>query len=162
MNSKFTAHVLATVVQGHGVASGRAASDRRFPDGTIKLQKPHFKECGLDFDTYFDHDYVNGTLNLSIAPLSFEIKNPEFVFRGIKWTDIFPPENFFLSPAKILFKEKACRALLYIPDPATKPDHFQQASTLEVIAQRIPGIKAGEQVALYFNAKAIHIYKGSK
>jgi hypothetical protein len=42
---------------GYGVASGRAHNPR-FPQGTIEMQKPFFRERGLDLSPYF-----SGTIN---------------------------------------------------------------------------------------------------
>jgi hypothetical protein len=149
--------VRAVVQSGHRVASGESADDRRFPGGTIRMQKPFFKDKGLDFDAFFDGDFVYGTLNLSIAPNKFKIGKPKFYFPNIKWTDVFPPENFYLSPAEVRFKGKNYKTLVYIPDPATKPDHFQCASIIEVIAQRIEGISCGDEVVLAYPQEALVI-----
>jgi hypothetical protein len=54
--------VNTTVKAGHGVASGQS-SDRRFPEGTITMQKALFEERGLNLDGYY-----LGTINLGIAP----------------------------------------------------------------------------------------------
>jgi hypothetical protein len=64
-------------------------------------------------------------------------------------------ENFFLSFAQVLFKERSYKALLYIPDPSTKPDHFQAPTTIEVIAQRVDGIRYGDAVTLAHNPEAV-------
>lgn len=145
--------------RGHMVASGKSTKDSRFPEGTIKMQLPFFKECGLDFDEYFGGDFVCGTLNLSIDPQTVKIEKPEFFFREIKWTALFPAENFFMSKAEIVFNEKTYRALLYIPDPSTKPDHFQAPSIIEVIAQRIPDLEYDAEVTLRYNPEAISIHQ---
>ncbi len=149
--------VKAIVCSGHRVASGESASDRRFPGGTIRMQEPFFRERGLDFKSYFGGDFVYGTLNLSIALHRFKIAKPKFFFPAVKWTDVFPPENFFLSPAKVGFREKDYNALIYIPDPATKRDHFQEPSVIEVIAEPIEEISYGDQVVLSLPEEAIEL-----
>lgn len=149
--------VKAKIVPGHQVASGRSTKDLRFPGGTIRMQKPHFKQAGFDMDAFFGGDFVHGTLNLDISPRKFTIKSPEIFLRAVTWSDITPAENFFLSPAKILFKETAYTALIYIPDPATKPDHFQAPTVIEVIAQTIPGAEYGAEVFLHYAPDAIEI-----
>lgn len=146
--------VKAVVLEGHRVASGTSQEDKRFPGGTIRMQKPFFKERGLDFDAYLDGDFIYGMLNLSIAPHSFKIAKPEFFFPEVKWTDVFPPENFFLSAAEVMFRGRGYKALIYIPDPATKPDHFHDLSVIEVIAQRIEGIAYGDEVELGYTIQA--------
>ncbi len=151
-------NIVKTVLRsGHGVASGQSVDDPRFPLGTIRMQAPFFKQGGLDLDAFFGGDFVYGTLNLSVAPKKIAIAKPEFCFPQVKWTDVFPPENFFLSAAEVGFLGKNYKALLYIPDPATKPDHFQGASVVEVIAQRIAGIAPGDEAALAYSETAIDI-----
>jgi len=149
--------IKAVVQAGHRVASGESTVDKRFPGGTIRMQKPFFKERGLDFDAYFGGDFVYGTLNLSVAPKKVKIGKTQYSFPQVKWTDVFPPENFFLHPADLHFHGKKYKALLYIPDPATKPDHFQGASIIEVIAKRIEGIQAGDEVVLACTPEAIKV-----
>ena len=80
--------ILATVVEGHGVASGKS-NDPRFPGGTLQMQIPFFLEFGLDLSHYH-----TGTLNLSIAPHRFEIISPTHTFRLVKWHPTEPAEDF--------------------------------------------------------------------
>ncbi|MDD4616841.1 MAG: hypothetical protein PHW76_07005 [Alphaproteobacteria bacterium] len=158
----------AKVKKGYRVASGTSTEDTRFnkAGGTIRMQIPEFKKRGLDFDAYFggapDEAYVCGTLGLDLSPHVVTIVNPEYHFVGIRWTDIFdkegePPflENFFLSEAQIEFRGKIYKALLYIPDPATKPGHYHPPTTIEVVAQKIPNITYGDTVILHYNPNAI-------
>jgi hypothetical protein len=147
----------ATVVRGYRLASGDSPEDTRFPGGTLRLQKPFFAAAGFDLDRYFAGDFVHGTLNLSIAPGIVRVKKPEVFLAGIKWSPVFPAENFYLSPAQIVHNGTAYRALLYIPDPATKIDHFPISSMLEVIAQHIAGICYGDQTTLIYNPEAVAI-----
>ena len=39
-------------------------------------------------------------------------------------------------------------ALLYWPHPETKPEHFQPAGVVEILAPRIDGIEPGDAVAI--------------
>ncbi|MDD3287397.1 MAG: hypothetical protein PHX43_00125 [Alphaproteobacteria bacterium] len=149
--------VEAIVRAGHRVASGESKTDVRFPEGTIRMQAPFFKERGFDLRAYFDGDFVYGTLNLSIAPHSFAIAQPEHFFDSIKWTPLQPAENFFMTPAQINFRQQNYKAIIYIPDPATKPAHFQAPDIIEVIAQTIPDLHYGDKVNLTYNPKAIVI-----
>jgi hypothetical protein len=50
------------IEKGYEVASGQTKNPR-FPQGTIEMQKPFFRDRGLDLSAYFP-----GTINLSIAP----------------------------------------------------------------------------------------------
>lgn len=64
------AQIQGTVIQGYGVASGKAR-DSRFPDGTIAMQKPFFQKLGLDLTGFY-----LGTINLSISPLEYPVATP--------------------------------------------------------------------------------------
>jgi hypothetical protein len=150
-------YVRAAVVQGHGVASGTSKTDRRFPEGTIRLQLPLFKKRGLDVQQYLGPDMVMGTLNLSIAPCSYRINHPEHVFSQVKWTPLQPAENFCLATAEIVFHEHRYAALLYMPDPATKPAHFQPPDVIEVLAQRIPNVVDGSVLELGYRPADVTI-----
>jgi len=63
-----------------------------------------------------------------------------------------------LSKAKIQFNENNYLALLYIPDPKTKIDHFSKTSVIEVISQKIPLIKYGDVVELFYNPLEVDFY----
>lgn len=162
--------VQAVLKRGYRVASGTSAEDPRFnaAGGTIRMQIPEFKKRGLDFDVYFggraDEAYVCGTLGFDIFPNRVRIESPEYFFSGIRWTDKFDKEghapfleSFFLSEAQVVFKDEAYKALLYIPDPGTKPGHHHPTTTIEVIAQKIPGIDYGDEATLCYNPAAIRI-----
>jgi hypothetical protein len=145
------------IVRGYRLSSGASPDDRRFPGGTLRMQSPCFAAAGFDLERYFGGDFVSGTLNLSVAPAVVRLKKPEIFLAGIKWSPVFPAENFYLSPAGVVHHDTHYRALLYIPDPATKIDHFQAASVVEVIAQPIAGIGYDDQITLRYNPKAIAI-----
>ena len=149
--------IQATVSRGYGVGSGTSLEDKRFPGGTIRMQQPFFKALGLDFDKYFSGDFVYGTLNLSVAPDVVEIEKPEYFFANILWSNLVGAENFFMSESSVLFNDKSYKALIYIPDPSTKTEHFQQPSIVEVIAQKIDFIDYGVEVTLIYNPEAIAI-----
>ena len=83
------------VVEGHRVASGPS---NEYPYGSLERQKPFFKAGGLDLERFF-----LGTLNVSIAPLWFEMIQPTYIFRQIAWTDLHPPEDFSFSPCGVRF-----------------------------------------------------------
>lgn len=145
----------ASVTEGYQVASGNSTTDKRFPDGTIKMQIPFFKKEGFDFNEYFENSFIYGTLNLEIKNYSVHIAKPEYFFKNIMWTDLLPAENFYLSKAKLLYKNKFYKAIIYIPDPSTKVDHFQKSSTIEIIAEKITDINYGDKVILVYDDNAI-------
>jgi len=137
------------LVQGHQVASRPSAA---YPYSSLKKQKPHFKERGLDLLPYF-----NGTLNISIAPLEFEMTKPEFTFPFIEWTDLHPPETFSFSRCKVWFEGKSYEGWVYYPHPQTKKTHFQNSSLIEVITYEIANIKYGNAIEIEVNPQEITI-----
>ena len=64
--------VPGVIVEGYRVASGPS---KDYPYGSLEKQIPLFKQRGLNLERFYA-----GTLNVSIAPASFEMVNPEFTF----------------------------------------------------------------------------------
>lgn len=162
--------VEATLAPGYRVASGGSAKDRRFNalGGTIRMQIAPFRARGFDLEAFFggqaDRAFVCGTLGLNIAPRRAAILKPEIRLEAVRWTDLFDRpgekpfvENFFLSPAEILYAGRSYKALIYIPDPATKPDHFHPPSLVECIAAPIEGIDYGDRLTLHFDDAALAV-----
>jgi hypothetical protein len=119
------------IVRGHQVASG-FANDTRFPDGTLKLQLPHFKAAGLDLT-----DWHLATLNLSLAPCVYAVAQPRLTFRQVKWHPDIAAEDFSFMDCRV--ENQA--GLVYYPHPETKPDHEQPEDVLEVLLPvRLPEI----------------------
>ena len=139
------------LAQGYRVASGPSAD---YPYGALDRQRPIFKTRGFDLDTYF-----NGTLNIDIRPATFVMKNPEYTFRHVEWTDLHPPEDFSFSHCKVIFKQVEYDGWVYYPHPETKLRNFQNPSLLEVIAQPIPEIKYGDVLDVLVNPTEITIAK---
>ena len=137
--------------RGHGVASG-TGSDRRYPQGTIAMQLPYFQALGLDLTPYFA-----GTLNVSIAPARFELVAPEYTFERVHWTDLHPPETFSFSRCRVRFGAQERSGLVYYPHPETKEVHFQEASTLEVLAPPIAGIQYGDYLMVGLDPQAVRL-----
>lgn len=136
--------------KGYGVASGPS---KAYPDyGSIEKQKPYFKKLGLNLDNMF-----NGTLNISIYPYEFQMKKPEYKFKRVKWTELTNAEDFSFSRCKIKFQGREYNGWVYYPDPKTKKDHFQSASTVEVLAPPIPGIKYRNKVEISLNSAELKI-----
>ena len=137
------------VVAGHRVAS-RPSED--YPYGTIEKQKPYFKERGLDLDAYF-----SGTLNISIAPLRFDLNRPEFSFPDIAWTDLHPPEHFSFSRCKIKFQGREHAGMVYYPHPETKIRHQQNPGVIEVMTEYVEDISYGDRVVLFLKPSEIRV-----
>ncbi|MFB2892314.1 hypothetical protein ACE1CI_05145 [Aerosakkonemataceae cyanobacterium BLCC-F50] len=140
------------VKKGYGVASGRA-KDPRFPNGTIEMQQPFFRELGLDLSQYF-----TGTINISIAPYKYEIKQPKYTFRNLKWAAAEPAEDFSFCNCQIFLNTgKSQSGLIYYPHPETKPEHFQTPDTLEIITSFISGLKYGDELIIAYDPQQINI-----
>ncbi|MBE9229113.1 hypothetical protein IQ264_27290 [Phormidium sp. LEGE 05292] len=140
------------VKKGYGVASGKAL-DPRFPNGTIEIQKPFFSQLGLDLSQYFP-----GTINISIAPYKYQIKQPKYTFRNLKWAEAEPAEDFSFCDCQILLTTgKSQSGLIYYPHPETKPEHFQTPDTLEIITYFISELKYGNELTVAVNTKQINI-----
>ena len=142
-------HLTGTLMQGHQVASRPSAA---YPYSSLEKQKPYFKERGFDLSPYFV-----GTLNISIAPLEFEMTKPEFTFPLVEWTDLHPPETFSFSRCKVKFEEKEYAGWVYYPHPETKKTHFQNSSLIEVITYEVPNIKYGDALEIEINPLEITI-----
>ena len=147
-----TISVKGILVEGHRVAS--APSDI-YPYGTLEKQKPYFKALGLDLE-----DFYNGTLNVSIRPYRFEMKNPEFTFERVAWTDLHPPETFSFSRCAVIYEGKRYTGWVYYPHPETKERHFQDPSMVEVLTTYIPGIQYGDEIEIELNSAEVALVKG--
>lgn len=143
--------IAGRVVPGYGVASGRAANSP-YPQGTILMQRPHFESRGMDFSGLF-----LGTLNISIAPYTAHIRTPQFTFEQVRWYPEAPPETFSFSKCVAEFEGQEFASWIYYPHPETKPMHFQDPTTLEILAPPIPGIAYGHQLHLWLNPQEVII-----
>lgn len=137
------------LTRGHQVAS---RPSKAYPYSSLEKQKPYFKALGLDL-----YEYFNGTLNISIAPLTFEMSAPELTLPLIEWTNLHPPETFSFSRCKVIFKNKEYAGWVYYPHPETKRDHFQNPSLVEVITHEIPGIRYGDALDVELNVNEIKV-----
>lgn len=143
------------LLQGHQVASG-LAKDSPYEAGTIQLQQPHFQRLGLDLSGYF-----LGTLNISIAPHTFELIKPSHTFPNLKWHPDFEAETFSFAPCQILVSQRpdheCINGLIYYPHPETKINHFQDPSTLELLAPPIQNLKYGDRLTLRISPNEVAI-----
>ena len=135
------------LVEGYRVASGPS---KDYPYGALDRQRPIFKERGLDLSGYF-----NGTLNIDIRPYEFKMRNPEFTFRNVEWTDLHPPEHFSFSHCRVSFGGAENDGWVYYPHPETKKRNFQNPSLLEVVAFPILGIRYGDKLEVQVNPERI-------
>jgi hypothetical protein len=141
------------VTRGYGVASGKAGNPR-FPQGTLTMQKPFFQARGLDLDTYF-----LGTINISIAPHTYEIKQAKYTFRNLKWSPNDPAEDFSFFDCRILLETGYLQSgLVYYPHPETKPEHFQSPDVLEIITSKISNLTYGDELVIEVDTRQIEIH----
>lgn len=144
--------VSGLVTKGYGVASGQSGNPR-FPEGTLRMQKPIFRELGLDLDAYF-----MGTINLSIAPHRYEVKNAKYTLRQVKWSPTAPAEDFSFFDCRLLRRGgEKISGLVYYPHPETKPEHFQSPDILEVLLPFIRDLKYGDNILLDVNNQQLGI-----
>jgi hypothetical protein len=128
------------LVAGHGVASGRAPGSP-YPAGTIPLQRPFFRQLGLDLA-----DCHPGTLNLAFAGGEWRLSQPAFQVEQLPWTPLHPPETFSFWPCRLRrpdATDAAQPAWIYWPHPETKQRHWQAPDRLEVLAPWMGGLAAG-------------------
>ncbi|MFN0080295.1 MAG: hypothetical protein ACKVY0_27830 [Prosthecobacter sp.] len=133
----------AIIVQGHRVASGLNGNPC-FPGGTMRMQLPFFKELGLDLSPYH-----LGTLNVSIAPLSYRVVKSKWTFRDLQWHPTEPAEDFSFFDV-LVHRDDAepVSGLIYFPHPDTKPEHFQQPDVLELLLPWTEGLAYGMNITL--------------
>lgn len=146
-------YVSGQLQSGYGVASGQAATSP-YPEGTIVLQTPHFRQLGLDLSPYYP-----GTLNISIAPAQFQMNQPQWTFPMVHWYPRSCPETFSFSPCRVIYSGHQATGLIYYPHPETKPDHFQDPSIVEVLAPYIPQIETGSIVRLGVLSSQVEIFQ---
>lgn len=133
----------ATIVQGHRVASGLNGNPR-FPGGTVRMQLPFFEALGLDLNAFYP-----GTLNVSIAPLSYRFVTPRYTFRDLKWHPEDPAEDFsFIDVVVHRGEASPVSGWIYFPHPETKPTHFQKSDVLELLLPWTEGLDYGTQIEL--------------
>ncbi len=140
MNDEEWNTVAGVVVRGYGVASGQGAGNP-YPAGTIVLQQPFFAARGLDLTPYH-----LGTLNVSIAPATFQMLQPAYLFRQVEWTTLHPPEDFSFAQCRLTFNATRYDGWVYYPHPETKERHIQHPSMLELIMPSVPQIGYGDAV----------------
>lgn len=144
-------YVSGKIIQGHGVASGQNGNPR-FPGGTIQMQKPAFAARGLDLDAYF-----LGTINVSIYPHQCVIQQAKYTFRQVKWANDAPPEDFSFFDCRVVLGDQRVAGLIYYPHPETKPEHFQDPATLELLTPFIKGLSYGMTIGLELDPHQIRI-----
>lgn len=139
------------VKSGHQVASGQAL-DSPYVQGTLEMQSPFFRDLGLDLSNFY-----LGTVNISIAPYSFKVLQPQYTFPLVKWHPNYRAETFSFSPCIVTYLDISYQGLVYYPHPETKIGHFQDASIIEIIAPWIPTLNYGDRLSLHLNPQEIKL-----
>ncbi len=137
------------VCEGFGVASGGCSA---FPEGTIRAQIPLFLERGLDLSHCFP-----GTLNVSIAPRTLILIEPQYTFRQVRWAANHPAEDFSFSACRISCHGVTQPGYVYYPHPETKPQHFQPPYVVEILAPFIEGVAYESPVTIELNPAEVRV-----
>ena len=151
--SDFDLVVQGVIRQGYGVASGSAASSP-YPNGTLSLQAPRFKERGVDLSGFFP-----GTLNVDISPRRFALTRPDITLRTVAWTDRIPPEDFSFRACLLEAGGRTHHALIDHPHPETKVEHFQNDSVVEVLAPYVNNLAIGSKVSLRLRGQNVRVWE---
>jgi hypothetical protein len=142
--------LLTYISHGHGVASKASG---KYPQGTLSLQYPIFKELGLDLG----HCYA-GTLNLSIAPNYYKIHAARFNLKNVDW---YPArgktEDFLICDCAIYTENGYVIGYIYQPDPQTKIEHFDDPQSLQVISPFIQNLTDTKPICIYLCSSQIRI-----
>ncbi len=141
------------VIKGYGIASG-TNPDSPYPDGSLVMQQPFFKELGLDLQGF----YI-ATINIDISPYEFELFNPAFKFENLKWYETVPAETFSFSGCIIEYENNKKAGYIYYPHPETKSRDFHSKSTIEITAPYIENISYGARLQVYLNKEEVRLTK---
>lgn len=108
------------------------------------MQLPFFLALGLDLGGFYP-----GTLNVSIAPLSYRVVRARLTFRGVKWHPTEPAEDFSFFDVTV-HRDGAppVSGMIYFPHPDTKPEHFQKPDVLELLLPWEEGLAYGTAIQL--------------
>lgn len=144
--------VIGVVRPGHQVASGQSKNNP-YEKGTLESQLPYFQELGLDLSGFY-----LGTINVSIAPRTFDLAQPKYTFSEVKWHADYPAETFSFSPCEVEHQGNRFQCFVYYPHPETKIGHFQDPSVLEIIAPPLSGLDYGDRLTLKLNSQEIQLH----
>jgi len=142
-----------------GLAVGRV--DNPYPDSTLRLQQPYFRERGVDLDMLVP-GWVLGTINIK---LSHELKlgRADLTARLVDWTGDLPnprariaPESFSFVHCRLRHGGRDYPGLIYYPHPETKPVsvNAHHYDVLEVIAAKVVDLQPGDRAAIICRADA--------
>lgn len=116
------------------------------------MQLPYFRALGLDLSGFY-----LGTVNVSIAPYTFKLEQPQYTFPQVKWHPNYPAETFSFSSCMVEYQDRDVEALVYYPHPESKIGHFQDPSVVEVIAPYLIGVKYDDRLTLKLNPQEVKL-----
>ncbi len=117
------------------------------------MQQSAFAALGWDISRFHP-----ATLNISIAPWTYEPLTPIFSVRGLHWCPVAPPEDFSFFQCRVRWRAEPPReGLVYRPHPETKPEHFQDPTTLEILTEWLDGLRYGDAIVLELPADQIRL-----
>ena len=93
-----------------------------------------------------ESDPVN--VNLDISPLTFAVGEPDYRFAQLRWSSDAPAETFSFCACRVRHRDTAVPGWIYYPHPETKPEHFHDASTLEILAPWLEGVGVGDELTI--------------
>lgn len=140
------------ITRGHRIASGQHR-DVRFPQGTLAMQSPFFKQNGFDITRFF-----KGTLNISLLDADFKLGRPSYFFPLVQWSTDLTPENFSFYQCSLTMNGCSTihESFVYWPHPSTKPEFKQDPSVLEVIAPFIEEAHYGDEITITADSSSIN------
>lgn len=149
--SSFDLSIPGHVVEGHRVASGLSPTSL-YPDSTIRMQIPHFRERGLNLEGVYP-----GTINVSIAPRDFELFAPEWVFRNVLWYPERRAQDFAITRCILERGEEIYSSYVYYPFPDGKLHYHSAPSVIEILTIFVPHLAYGDPVTLRLSSSAIRV-----
>lgn len=116
-------------------------------------QKPFLKQLGLKNV----EKLKDGTINVDIFPLSFRVLKYDYFFENVTWDETRVETFGFIGIEEIVYNSKSWEKPGYIYVPHNSP-HFKNKSYMEIMAIEIPGITAGDKIALGIEEGKIELY----
>ena len=89
-------------------------------------------------------------LNADLGSHSFQLMEPNYRFKDIKWSKDLPSEtfSFYACEIKLSSERLSYKSWIYWPHPSTKPEFKQKENILEILAPFIGSISYGSKILL--------------
>jgi hypothetical protein len=139
------------IKKGFEYASGKW--NNKPSNGSISLLKPFLiKEKIPNIENIYC-----GTINVNISPKLFEIKTPDYTVE-CKWHPNFPKETFWFIKVIIEYKKQKYSGYIMYPLQSEVKAH-KTNDVIELLCEKINGIKYGENISLKFQENKIKLTK---